>query len=103
MFFIFSLNELEEKDSVSARYFRRMKFSLLVLIRLTMKWLYFRLMKFALHVLICLTMTHLFKAYDSELFETWAQGYKTLFMLNSVEHEIVNARKYKNIKKFGFF
>ena len=29
-------------------------------------------------------------------------GYKTFFMLNSVEHEILNAHKYKNIKKFGF-
>ena len=25
------------------------------------------------------------------------------FMLNSVEHEILNAHKYKNIKKFSFF
>ena len=24
-------------------------------------------------------------------------------MLNSAEHEILNAHKYKNIKKFGFF
>ena len=32
----------------------------------------------------------------------WAQGYKTFFMLNSVEYEILNAHKYKNIKKFGF-
>ena len=24
-------------------------------------------------------------------------------MLNSVEHEILNAHKYKNIKKFGLF
>ena len=24
-------------------------------------------------------------------------------MLNSVEHESLNAHKYKNIKKFGFF
>ena len=31
------------------------------------------------------------------------QGYKTFFMLNSVEHEILNARKHKNIKKFGSF
>ena len=30
-------------------------------------------------------------------------GDKTFFILNSVEHEIFNARKYKNIKKFGFF
>ena len=33
---------------------------------------------------------------------TWHRGYKTFFMLNSVEHGISNARKYKNIKKFGF-
>ena len=26
-----------------------------------------------------------------------AQGYKTFFMLNSAEHEILNAVKYKNI------
>ena len=26
---------------------------------------------------------------------------KLFFMLNSVEHEILNAHKYKNIKKFG--
>ena len=25
------------------------------------------------------------------------------FMLNSGEHEILNAHKYKNIEKFGFF
>ena len=31
------------------------------------------------------------------------RGYKTFFMLNSVEHEILNAHKYKNIKKFGLF
>ena len=36
-------------------------------------------------------------------FQTWPQGYKTFFMLNSVEHEILNAHKYKSIKKFGFF
>ena len=30
-------------------------------------------------------------------------GYKTFFMLNSTEHEILNAHKYKNIKKFSFF
>ena len=33
----------------------------------------------------------------------WPRGYKTFFMLNSVEHEILNAHKYKNIKKFSFF
>ena len=31
------------------------------------------------------------------------RGDKTFFMLNSVEHEILNAHKYKNIKKFGIF
>ena len=30
------------------------------------------------------------------------RGYKTFFMLNSVEHEILNTLKYKNIKKFVF-
>ena len=30
---------------------------------------------------------------------TRPHGYKTFFMLNSVEHEILNAHKYKNIKK----
>ena len=33
----------------------------------------------------------------------WPRGYKTFFVLNSVEHEILNAHKYKNIKKFGIF
>ena len=28
---------------------------------------------------------------------------KLFFVLNSVEHEISNAHKYKNIKIFGFF
>ena len=28
---------------------------------------------------------------------------KLFFMLNPVEYEILNAQKYKNIKKFGFF
>ena len=31
------------------------------------------------------------------------RGYKAFFILNSVEHDILNAHKYKNIKKFGFF
>ena len=34
---------------------------------------------------------------------SWPRGYKTFFVLNSVEHEISNAHKYKNIKKFGLF
>ena len=36
-------------------------------------------------------------------FITRPRGYKTFFVLNSVEHEILNAHKYKNIKIFGFF
>ena len=30
------------------------------------------------------------------------RGYKTFFMLNSFEHKIFNAHKYKNIKKSAF-
>ena len=34
----------------------------------------------------------------------WARGYKTFFyMLKSAEHEILNAYKYKSIKKFSYF
>ena len=33
----------------------------------------------------------------------WPRRYKTFFMLNSGEHEILNAHKYKNIKKRNFF
>ena len=29
---------------------------------------------------------------------TWPHGYKTFSMLNSVEYEILNAHKYKNIE-----
>ena len=31
------------------------------------------------------------------------RGYKIVFMLNSVKHEILNTHKSKNIKKFGCF
>ena len=31
-----------------------------------------------------------------------ARAYKTFSMLNSAEHEILNAHKYKNIIKFSF-
>ena len=34
---------------------------------------------------------------------SWARSYKTFFILNSVEHEILNAHKFKNIKTFGLF
>ena len=33
----------------------------------------------------------------------WPRGYKTFIILNSVEHEILNTHKFKNIKKFSFF
>ena len=33
----------------------------------------------------------------------WPRGYKTFFMLNSIEHEILNAHEYENIKKFSIF
>ena len=49
-------------------------------------------------------MQHLSKPYlecHSEV--TWPRGYKTFFMLNSVEHEILNAHKCDSIKKFGCF
>ena len=35
--------------------------------------------------------------------EIRARGYKTFFMLHSAEREILNAHKYKYIKKFSFF
>ena len=34
---------------------------------------------------------------------TWARGYKKNFMLNSAEHEILNAHKYKKMKKNQHF
>ena len=39
----------------------------------------------------------------TNLFKSRPRGYKTFFVLNSVEHEILNAHMYKNIKKFGLF
>ena len=33
----------------------------------------------------------------------WPRGYKTFSMLNSAEHEILNAHKYKNISNFSLF
>ena len=32
-----------------------------------------------------------------------ARDYRTVFMLNSAEHEVLNAHKYENIKKFCIF
>ena len=43
-------------------------------------------------------------AYSEEADQARAEVIKTFFfMLNPVEHEIFNAHKYENIKKFGFF
>ena len=36
-------------------------------------------------------------------YESGPEVIKPFFMLNSVEHEILNAHKYKNFKKFRFF
>ena len=44
-----------------------------------------------------------FKVYYIALKANTTRGYKTFFMLNSAEHEILNAYKYKTIKKFSFF
>ena len=33
---------------------------------------------------------------------TWPRVYKTFFVLNSVEDVILNAQKYKDIKKLSF-
>ena len=38
-----------------------------------------------------------------ELTVYWLRGYKTFYMLNSVEHEILNAHKCTNIRKFSIF
>ena len=33
----------------------------------------------------------------------WARGFKTFFMFNSAEHEILKAHDYINVKKFSIF
>ena len=43
------------------------------------------------------------EAVDLTVIMTRPQGYKTFFMLTSVEHEILNGHKYKNIEKFSFY
>ena len=35
--------------------------------------------------------------------DVWPRGYKTFFMLNSVEHENVNAHKYKKYQEIQLF
>ena len=42
-------------------------------------------------------------AYITQVRAFWPRGYKTCFVLNSIEHEILNAYQYKNIKKLGLF
>ena len=37
------------------------------------------------------------------MYATRTRSYKTFFVLSSAEDEILNAHKYKNIKKFRFF
>ena len=39
----------------------------------------------------------------SDTKQTWPRGYKSFFMLNSVEREILNAHKYKGIQKFEYY
>ena len=39
----------------------------------------------------------------SAYYQTEPQGYKTFFILNSVEHEILNAHKYKKISRNSAF
>ena len=43
------------------------------------------------------------KTRQAKSHETRPRGYKKYFMLHSAEHEILNAHKYKFIKKFSFF
>ena len=40
---------------------------------------------------------------SSGFFLPWSRGYKTFFVLNSAEHEILNNHKHENIKKFSIF
>ena len=51
---------------------------------------------------ICTRVSRLFCDVNVNV-ENWPRGYKTFFMLNSVEHKILNAHKYKNINKFSIF
>ena len=43
------------------------------------------------------------KIFASSVIQIRPRGYKTFFMLNSVEHESLNAHKYENIKKYSIF
>ena len=56
-------------------------------------------MKFVFNTVILRTNNQDFSALNS----TRARGCKLFVMLNSAEHEILNALKYKNMKNFSFF
>ena len=43
------------------------------------------------------------RAEHEKSFITSGPGPEEIFFMLVVEHEILNANKYKNIKKFGFF
>ena len=47
-------------------------------------------------------MTYGFATFPAEP-ESRPRGYKTFIMLNSAEHEILNADRYKRIKNFSIF
>ena len=54
----------------------------------------------------CLDFTLSFSAYNGTAQKRRPirpRGYKTFFMFNSIEHEILNAYKSENIRKFVFF
>ena len=62
---------------------------------------------YVVHLLLYMRSTHYFSCFLKLLlcsvFMFRPRGYKTFFVLNSTEHEILNAHKYENISKFGFF
>ena len=43
------------------------------------------------------------KHFEYDEFLPWPRGYKTFFMLNSFEHEILNAHKYKKYQEIRHF
>ena len=42
-------------------------------------------------------------AHRFRLQDIWSRGYKILFVLNSIEHDILNAHKYKKYQEIRFF
>ena len=49
---------------------------------------------------VCTADKNLFKADLLKIAIARVRGYKTFFVLNSAEHEILNAHKFKSVKKF---